>query len=72
MKRFLTIILATFMLCACTGCSGGGINSNVEGTSSSSDNTGSDISSNNERARNSTDKTDGDKPAAIKRQKEDN
>lgn len=72
MKRFLTIILATFMLCACTGCSGGGINSNVEGTSSSSDNTGSDISSNIESASNSTDNTDGDMPEALKRQNEIN
>ena len=72
MKRFLTIILATFMLCACTGCSGGGINSNVEGTSSSSDNTGSGINSNIESASNSTDNTDGDIPEALKRQNEIN
>lgn len=43
MKRFLTIILATFMLCACAGCSGGGIDSNVESASNSSDNTDDDI-----------------------------
>ena len=43
MKRFLTIILATFMLCACTGCSGGGINSNIESASNSTDNTDGDI-----------------------------
>lgn len=39
MKRFLTIILATFMLCACAGCSGGGIDSNVESASNSTDKT---------------------------------
>ena len=43
MKRFLTIILATFMLCACTGCSGGGINSNIESASNSTDNTDDDM-----------------------------
>ena len=43
MKRFLTIILATFMLCACAGCSGGGIDSNIESASNSSDNTDDDI-----------------------------
>ena len=43
MKRFFTIILAIFMLCACTGCSGGDISSNAEGTSNSSDNTDGDI-----------------------------
>lgn len=42
MKRFLTIILATFMLCACTGCSGG-IDSNIESASNSSDNTDDDM-----------------------------
>ena len=31
------------MLCACTGCSGGGINSNIESASNSTDNTDGDI-----------------------------